>query len=146
MRGHNGLLRRQRLAGFTRFLGLSRLGRGELEKSHAVFMPQCPQFAVECKGSPRYRGGQRRGTYEVIQLCGSLFGIGARRLRQNGWLIHSPDGKLTGRIQSDFIDTDGKVAEKSAAADGAISGNDLVLKPASAWYGGVQASGTIKGS
>ena len=84
MRGHNGLLRRQRLAGFTRFLGLSRLGRGELEKSHAVFMPQCPQFAVECKGSPRYRGGQRRGTYEVIQLCGSLFGIGARRLRQNG--------------------------------------------------------------
>ena len=61
-------------------------------------------------------------------------------------LIQSPDGKLTGRIQSDFIDTDGKVAEKSAAADGAISGNDLVLKPASAWYGGVQASGTIKGS
>jgi hypothetical protein len=34
---HNGLLRRQWLVGLARF---SRLGRGELEKSHTVFMPR----------------------------------------------------------------------------------------------------------
>lgn len=60
-------------------------------------------------------------------------------------LMQSADGKLTGRLQSDAINTDGTTAEKSASADGAVSGHDLLLKPSSIWYGGVQATGTFKG-
>ncbi|ALR21899.1 hypothetical protein [Sphingobium baderi] len=30
--------------------------------------------------------------------------------------------------------------------DGSVSGNELMLRPASAWFGGIQASGTVSGS
>lgn len=58
-------------------------------------------------------------------------------------LIQTPDGKVTGRLQETTIEADGTVKEKSAAVDGSASDHDLMLRPASAWYGGVQASGTF---
>lgn len=61
-------------------------------------------------------------------------------------LIQTPDGKLTGRLEETTVGSDGVVNDKSANADGAISGHDLLLRPATAWYGGVQASGTISGA
>lgn len=61
-------------------------------------------------------------------------------------LIQTPDGKLTARLEETTVGLDGVVNDKSANADGAVSGHDLLLRPASAWYGGVQASGTISGA
>jgi len=61
-------------------------------------------------------------------------------------LVQTPDGKVTARLQTATIGADGVVATKSGDADGSVSGNDLILRPASAWFGGLQASGTFTGS
>jgi hypothetical protein len=60
-------------------------------------------------------------------------------------LVQSPDGKLTGRVQESTITPAGTINEISAHADGSIAGHDLVLRPESVWYGGVEASGTVSG-
>lgn len=61
-------------------------------------------------------------------------------------LVQTSDGRLAGRVQETIVNPDGTVNEKSANADGSISGHDVLLRPESLWLGGVQASGTISGS
>ena len=61
-------------------------------------------------------------------------------------LVQAQDGKLTGRLEESTIGVDGTVTTKEAMVDGSVSGNELMLRPASAWFGGIQASGTISGS
>ncbi len=60
-------------------------------------------------------------------------------------LIQTPDSRLTGRLEETTIGADGTVRSKAAEADGSVSGHDLLLRPASVWYGGVQASGAVSG-
>lgn len=60
-------------------------------------------------------------------------------------IVQSEDGQVTGRVQSDTINQDGTIARSDAAIDGAISGNELVLKPTSPWFGGINASGAFEG-
>lgn len=57
-------------------------------------------------------------------------------------LIEDKDHKLTGRIEVNTIAPDSTVTGKTASLDGSVSGNDLILRPASAWLGGLEASGT----
>jgi hypothetical protein len=61
-------------------------------------------------------------------------------------LVQTPDGKLTGRVQSAMVGSDGVIANKSGDADGSVSGNELILRPTSVWLGGLQASGALTGS
>lgn len=61
-------------------------------------------------------------------------------------LVQAQDGKLTGRLEESTMGVDGTVTTKEAMVDGSVSGNELMLRPASAWFGGIQASGTISGS
>ena len=58
-------------------------------------------------------------------------------------LVQAQDGKLTGRLEASTIATDGTVTSQEAAMDGSVSGNELMLRPASGWFGGIQASGTF---
>jgi hypothetical protein len=57
-------------------------------------------------------------------------------------LIEDKDHKLTGRIEVNTIGPDAIVTGKTASLDGSVSGNDLILRPASIWLGGIEASGT----
>lgn len=57
-------------------------------------------------------------------------------------LVEDKDHKLTGLIEVNTIAPDSTVAEKTASLDGSVSGNDLILRPASVWLGGLEASGT----
>lgn len=61
-------------------------------------------------------------------------------------LVQAQDGKLTGRLEESTMGVDGTVTTKEAMVDGSVSGNELMLRPASAWFGGIQASGTISGN
>lgn len=61
-------------------------------------------------------------------------------------LVQTPDGKVTGRVQSARIGSDGVIANNTGNADGSVSGNELILRPTSVWFGGVEASGTFNGS
>lgn len=61
-------------------------------------------------------------------------------------LVQAQDGKVTGRIEAISLGADGSLNSKNAEVDGSISGHDLMLRPASIWFGGVQASGTFSGS
>lgn len=61
-------------------------------------------------------------------------------------LVETPDGKVSGRMQSATIGSDGVVTNSSGNADGSVSGNELILRPTSFWLGGLQASGTFTGS
>lgn len=61
-------------------------------------------------------------------------------------LVEDKDRKLTGRIEVNTIGADAKVTGKTASIDGSVSGNDLMLRPASVWLGGIQASGTYSSS
>ena len=61
-------------------------------------------------------------------------------------LVQAQDGKLTGRLEETIIGVDGTITTKEAMVDGSVSGNELMLRPASAWFGGIQASGTISGN
>ena len=57
-------------------------------------------------------------------------------------IIEDEGHKLTGRVQTSTIGTDGDVIEKSSTFDGSANGSELLLRPSSLWLGGLQASGT----
>lgn len=57
-------------------------------------------------------------------------------------LVEDKNHKLTGRIEVNTIAPDSTVTNKTASVDGSVSGNDLILRPASVWLGGIEASGT----
>lgn len=61
-------------------------------------------------------------------------------------LVQAQDGKLTGRIEAISLDATGTLHNKDADVDGSVSGHDFLLRPASVWFGGVQASGSFTGS
>lgn len=61
-------------------------------------------------------------------------------------LIEDKDHKLTGRIEVNTIGADANVTGKTASLDGSVSGNDLILRPASIWLGGIEASGSYSSS
>lgn len=61
-------------------------------------------------------------------------------------LVQGQDGKLTGRLQVTSFAPDGAITTKDAVVDGSVSGHDLILRPASVWLGGLQASGSFSGS
>jgi hypothetical protein len=61
-------------------------------------------------------------------------------------LVQSQDGHVTGRIEVMAANARGVIQTKNADLDGSVSGHDLMLRPASVWFGGIQASGTFAGS
>lgn len=61
-------------------------------------------------------------------------------------LVDDKDHKLTGRVEDNILQPDANVAVKSWSLDGSVSGNDLILRPASIWLGGIEASGTYSSS
>jgi hypothetical protein len=58
-------------------------------------------------------------------------------------LVETKDGTLTGRSEELSISSSGDVKDRSVPLDGAASGGNLVFKPASVWFGGLQATGTL---
>jgi hypothetical protein len=60
-------------------------------------------------------------------------------------LVQNKDGVITGRVEVIAIGPGGTVNIESANLDGAASNHDVVFKPATAWLGGVSASGSFKG-
>jgi hypothetical protein len=60
-------------------------------------------------------------------------------------LVETKEGNVTGRLEQMSIGADGNVIDQATALDGAASQHDLMLKPASAWFGGLSASGTFSG-
>jgi hypothetical protein len=60
-------------------------------------------------------------------------------------IIETKDGVLTGRLEQVSISADGTVKYETMPLDGAASGRDLIFRPTSVWFGGLQASGTISG-
>jgi hypothetical protein len=61
-------------------------------------------------------------------------------------LVQAKDGKVSGRLEDVTIGADGSVNDQAVAMDGEASGHDLMLKPGTAWYGGVNASGSFSGN
>jgi hypothetical protein len=60
-------------------------------------------------------------------------------------LVETKDGNVTGRLEQVSVGAGGVVSDQATAVDGAASQNDLMFKPASAWFGGLAASGTFSG-
>lgn len=60
-------------------------------------------------------------------------------------IVENKDGGLTGRLEQVSINADGTVKDETIPLDGAASGDDLIFKPTSVWFGGLQASGTFSG-
>jgi hypothetical protein len=60
-------------------------------------------------------------------------------------IIQTKDDVLTGRAEEVSVDSSGNVKDRSLPLDGAISEHDLLFKPSSAWFGGLQATGTVNG-
>jgi hypothetical protein len=60
-------------------------------------------------------------------------------------IVENKDGGITGRLEQVSINTDGTVKDETVSLDGAASGHDLIFKPTSVWFGGLQASGTLSG-
>lgn len=58
-------------------------------------------------------------------------------------IVESKDGGLTGRLEQLSVNTDGTIKDETMPLDGAASGHNLVFKPTSVWFGGLQASGTF---
>lgn len=58
-------------------------------------------------------------------------------------IVENKDGGITGRLEQISINADGTVKDETIPLDGAASGHDLILKPTSVWFGGLQASGTF---
>jgi uncharacterized protein (DUF2237 family) len=58
-------------------------------------------------------------------------------------LVETKDGTLTGRLENVRVDAAGVVHDKSVNLDGAASGHDLMFKPTSAWFGGLNATGSF---
>jgi hypothetical protein len=58
-------------------------------------------------------------------------------------LIESKDDNLTGRLEQMTVDASGTVKDQTIPLDGTASERDLLFKPVSVWYGGLQASGRI---
>ena len=61
-------------------------------------------------------------------------------------LVEGKGRKLAGRVEVNAIGPDAIVTTKSASLDGSVSGNELILRPASIWFGGLEASGTYSSS
>lgn len=61
-------------------------------------------------------------------------------------LVQGDDGKLTGRFEASTMANDGTVSTKDGVLEGSVSGHELMLKPASIWQGGIQASGSFTDS
>lgn len=55
--------------------------------------------------------------------------------------VVSKDGVLTGKFEQLSVNADGTVKDETIPLDGAASGHDLIFKPTSVWFGGLQASG-----
>jgi hypothetical protein len=58
-------------------------------------------------------------------------------------LVETKDGTLTGRAEELSIDTNGDVKDHIIPLDGAASDGNLVFKPTSVWFGGLQATGSL---
>ena len=58
-------------------------------------------------------------------------------------LVQAPEGAVTGRVEIVSIGPGGVLNDQSVTLDGAAARRDLVFKPASAWLGGVSASGSF---
>jgi hypothetical protein len=58
-------------------------------------------------------------------------------------LVETKDGTLTGRAEELSIDSSGNVKDRIVPLDGAASDGNLVFKPTSVWFGGLQATGTL---
>lgn len=58
-------------------------------------------------------------------------------------IIETKDGSLTGRLEEVRVETDGTVKDQTVPLDGTASDHELLFKPVSIWYGGLQASGTF---
>ena len=87
----------------------------------------------------------------LIAGCGSQDASGIYVMKSDNevtliQLVEDKDHKLTGRIEVNTIGPDANVMGKSGSLDGSVSGNDLILRPASIWLGGIEASGTYSSS
>lgn len=58
-------------------------------------------------------------------------------------LIEDKTGGITGRLEATTLATGGGVNTQEANLDGRASGHDIIFKPTSAWFGGINASGTF---
>jgi len=58
-------------------------------------------------------------------------------------LVEAKDGTVTGRLEEVTISDRGVVSDKTIPLDGVASDENIVFKPVSAWFGGLQASGTV---
>jgi len=58
-------------------------------------------------------------------------------------LVETKDGTLTGRAEDLSIDSNGDIKDRVIPLDGAASDGNLVFKPTSVWFGGLQATGTL---
>jgi len=96
---------------------------------------------------------------ETTSVCAALLLVSCGRPDASGIYLHTSDrevalvqlveakdGKVSGRLEDVTIATNGTVNDQATAMDGEASGHDLMLKPASAWYGGVNASGSFSGN
>jgi hypothetical protein len=60
-------------------------------------------------------------------------------------LVQTKEGTITGRLEDVSVDGQGNVHDQTTNIDGAASGHDLMLKPASALLGGLNATGSFDG-
>jgi hypothetical protein len=60
-------------------------------------------------------------------------------------LVEAKDGAVGGRLEDVTVTPNGIVNDQSTPIDGAASKHDLMFKPASAWLGGLTATGSFTG-
>lgn len=58
-------------------------------------------------------------------------------------IVETKDGILTGRLEEMSVNANGVVKDRTTPLDGAASGKELMFKPTSAWFGGLQATGSL---
>jgi len=121
--------------------------RRSLALERRAGLPYVPQTA-DVGLIVRIRIAMFIGTALVLASCGKpdASGIYVSSSDRNVTLvqiIETKDGNLTGRLEEVTVDANGTVKDETIPLDGAASDHDLLFKPVSAWYGGLQASGTF---
>ena len=58
-------------------------------------------------------------------------------------IVETKDGILSGRLEEISVNANGAVEDHTTPLDGAASGKELMFKPTSAWFGGLQATGSL---
>jgi hypothetical protein len=60
-------------------------------------------------------------------------------------IVEMKSGSLTGRLEQVTMGANGTIKDQTIPLDGAASGHDLMFRPVSAWFGGLEATGKYSG-